>query len=313
VWRLADEQHGVVAWRQLLELGLERRSIQHRVSRGRLHRVHRGVYAVGRPELTQRGKWMAAVLACGRGAALSFDGAAALWGVRPLRAGPIEIVVPVSSGRRRSSPAVHRRPRMSAEDVTARDGIPVTSLVRTFIDIARRLEPAQLERAVNEADRLDLIDPEALFAALDDHPGQRGTGPLRELLGRHTFRLTDSELERRFLRLAEAAELPMPVTGKRLNGFKVDFYWPHLGLVIETDGLRYHRTPAQQTRDKLRDQAHTAAGLTALRFTHEQVRFEAGHVRETLRTVAMRLEEGWTDGPGATHAPPGGLDGQRPA
>ena len=169
----------------------------------------------------------------------------------------------------------------------------MTSLVRTFIDIARRLAPAQLERAVNEADRLDLIDPEALLVSLDDYTAQRGTGPLRELLGRHTFRLTDSELEHRFLRLIVAAKLPMPVTGKRLNGYKVDFYWPHLGLVVETDGLRYHRTPAQQARDRLRDQAHTAAGMTPLRFTHEQVRFEARYVHETLRAVAMRLEEGW--------------------
>ena len=146
---------------------------------------------------------MAAVLACGRGAALSFESAAALWGLRPARPGPIEIVVPVSSGRRRPPLVVHRRPRMSSKDVTVRDDIPVTSLVRTFIDIARRLEPAQLERAVNEADRLDLIDPEALLVSLEDHTAQRGTGPLRELLGRHTFRLTDSELERRFLPLVE--------------------------------------------------------------------------------------------------------------
>lgn len=275
-----------------MELGLSAQSIQHRLSKGRLHRIERGVYAVGRPDLTQRGRWMAAVLACGRGAALSFDSAAAFWGIRPARPGPIEIVVPVSSGRRRPPLVVHRRPRMHPKDVTVRDDIPVTSLVRTFIDIARRLDPARLERAVNEADRLDLIDPETLFAALDDYTGQPGVGKLRELLGRHTFRLTDSELERRFLRLIE--RLPMPVTGKRLNGFKVDFYWPHLGLVVETDGLRYHRTPAQQARDKLRDQAHTAAGLTALRFTHEQVRFEARYVRETLRAVATRLEEGWS-------------------
>jgi very-short-patch-repair endonuclease len=293
-----------------MELGLSAQSIQHRLSKGRLHRIERGVYAVGRPDLTQKGRWMAAVLACGRGAALSFDSAAALWGIRPLRAGPIEIVVPVSSGRRRPPLVVHRRPRMPAEDVTLRDRIPVTSLVRTFIDIARRLEPGQLERAVNEADRLDLIDPETLFAALDDHTAQRGTGPLRELLGRHTFRLTDSELERRFLRLIEAAELPTPVTGKRLNGFKVDFYWPHLGLVVETDGLRYHRTPAQQVRDKRRDQAHAAAGLTSLRFAHEQVRFEARYVRETLRAVATRLEEGWTD---ASGVPPAGPDASRSA
>jgi very-short-patch-repair endonuclease len=256
---------------------------------------------------------MAAVLACGRGAALSFGGAAALWGVRPVHAGPIEIVVPVSSGRRRSSLVVHRRPRMTAEDVAVRDGIPVTSLVRTFIDIARRLDGPQLERAVNEADRLDLIDSEGLFAALDDHPGQRGTGPLRDLLGRRTFRLTDSELERRFLRLVEAAGLPVPVTGERLNGFKVDFYWPQLGLVVETDGLRYHRTPAQQARDHLRDQAHIAAGMTPLRFTHEQVRFEARYVRETLRAVVVRLEEGWTGEAAAAPTGSAAPDGPRSA
>jgi len=113
---------------------------------------------------------------------------------------------------------------------------------------------------------------------------------LRELLDQRTFRLTDSELERRFLRLVGDAGLPMPLTGKQLNGFKVDFYWPHLGLVVETDGLRYHRTPAQQARDRLRDQAHLAAGLTPLRFTHKQVRYEPGYVRLTLLAVADRLE-----------------------
>jgi very-short-patch-repair endonuclease len=147
-----------------------------------------------------------------------------------------------------------------------------------------------LERAINEADRLELSDPEALFTALEGYTAQPGVGPLRAILGERTFRLTDSELERRFLRLVAVAGLPAPVTGKRLNGFKVDFYWPHLALVVETDGLRYHRTPAQQARDRLRDQAHTAAGATPLRFTHHQVRFEASYVHQTLVAVFRRLE-----------------------
>jgi very-short-patch-repair endonuclease len=79
------------------------------------------------------------------------------------------------------------------------------------------------------------------------------------------------------------------LTGRRINGFKVDFYWPDLGLVVETDGLRYHRTPAQQARDRSRDQAHTAAGLTCLRFTHAQVRYEPEQAEKTLRAVARRL------------------------
>jgi very-short-patch-repair endonuclease len=112
---------------------------------------------------------------------------------------------------------------------------------------------------------------------------------LRAALERRTFVLTDSALERRFVPLARVAGLGPPLTGVRLNGFKVDLYWPELGLVVETDGLRYHRTPAQQARDRLRDQRHTAAGLTPLRFTHAQVAFEPGHVRSVLEAVVRRL------------------------
>jgi very-short-patch-repair endonuclease len=82
----------------------------------------------------------------------------------------------------------------------------------------------------------------------------------------------------------------VPQTGTRLNGFAVDFHWPQFGLVVETDGLRYHRTPAQQARDRERDQAHTAAGLTQLRFTHAQVLREPARVGQTLRAVIRRLE-----------------------
>jgi len=179
---------------------------------------------------------------------------------------------------------------LSRADVTCHKGIPVTNVVLTLIDLACSLGAAQLERAVNEADRLDLIDPSALRAALDAYSGRPGVGRLRELLDRRTFRLTDSDLERLFLPLVSHAGLPLPLTRQRLNGFRVDFLWPSLRLVVETDGLRYHRTPAQQARDHVRDQAHLAAGFTPLRFTHSQVRYEAEHVRSTLRAVARQLE-----------------------
>lgn len=289
-WRLAREQHGVVARRQLLDLGLSEQAIQHRLSKGRLHRVARGVYSVGRPELGQRGRWMAAVLRCGPRAVLSHGSAAALWGIGQERAGSIEISIPVSSVRRRTGARVYRRPNLGPSDVDVRDRIPVTSIVRTLIDLAAQRDGSVMERAINEADRLDLIDPETLFDALESHRGKHGVGPLRALLGERTFRLTDSELERRFLPLAVEAGLPPPLTGQHLNGFKVDFFWPDLGLVVETDGLRYHRTPAQQARDRIRDQAHLVAGLTPLRFTHAQVRFEAGYVRLTLLAVANQLK-----------------------
>jgi very-short-patch-repair endonuclease len=158
-----------------------------------------------------------------------------------------------------------------------------------LVDIAARLNQPQLEAAINRADKRGLVDPETLRSALDRWPRVPGVAVLRKTLDRRTFTLTDSELERRFLPIARAAGLPQPQTGREVNGFKVDFYWPDLGLVVETDGLRYHRTPAQQAKDRLRDQAHTAAGLTPLRFTHAQVRFEPGHVRATLAAVARRL------------------------
>jgi hypothetical protein len=151
------------------------------------------------------------------------------------------------------------------------------------------LPPGELEAAVNEADKLDLVDPEQLGAELQEMVRRPGIAPLRRLLDRDTFVLTDSELERRFLPIAEAAGLPPPLTRQRVNGFKVDFVWPELGLVVETDGLRYHRTAAQQARNRRRDQAHTAAGLIALRFTHAQLRFQPDHARRTLAEVVVRL------------------------
>jgi very-short-patch-repair endonuclease len=233
---------------------------------------------------------MAAVLGCAPGAVLSHGSAAALWGIGRERLGVIEVSTPASSVRQRPGTRLHPRPNLSACDLEERDGIPVTGLVRTLLDQATYLDPPRLERAINEADRLDLIDPEALSHALDAYSGQAGVARLRDVVDRRTFRLTDSELERRFLRLVEKAGLPFPLTGQHVTGFKVDFFWPDLGLVVETDGLRYHRTPAQQTRDQLREQAHLAAGLTPLRFNHAQVRYEQAYVRDTLLAVMRRLE-----------------------
>jgi very-short-patch-repair endonuclease len=295
----------VIAWRQLRELGLGAQAIQHRISTGRLHRVRRGVYAVGRSELTKQGRWMAAVLSAGPGAVLSHGSAAALWGFGRERSGRIEVSVPSGAGRRLRTIDIHRRPGLRTSDVTSHEEIPVTGVVRTMVDIASRMEPSALERAIGEADRLERVDPETLRAALSVYANQNGVGKLRRVLARRSFRLTDSELERRFLRLVEAARLPVPETGVLLNGFKVDFHWPELGLVVETDGLRYHRTPAQQSRDKLRDQAHTAAGLVALRFSHEQVRFEPEHVREVLAATMAEAEARLPRQPegSSTHSP----------
>src|SRR5215218_4661065 len=290
VWDLVDQQHGVVTRRQLLDAGVRSKGIQDRVANGRLHCVARGVYVVGRPELTRRGRWMAATLACGPRAVLSHGSAAALWGIGTESDGLIEISLRAFSARERPGIRVYRRPRLEERDVRVFSKIPVTGIVRTLIDRSSQLDTAGIERTVNEADARNLIRLDDLRAKLAGYPGQWGVGRLRDVIDARTFRLTDSELERRFLRLARDAGLEPPLTGQRLNDFKVDFFWPRLGLVVETDGLTYHRTPAQQGLDRLRDQAHTAAGLTALRFTHEQVRYDEHHVRSTLRATVGQLQ-----------------------
>ena len=231
---------------------------------------------------------MAAVVCCGPHAALSHRSAAALYEIVDPAPAPLEVTVPLRAFRVRPGLRVYRRMLVADECVTV-DGIQVTTVVRTLIDLAQIVTARRLEAAINAADKHDLIDPDRLRSALDDYAGRRGVRLLRQVLDRGTFALTDSQLEREFLPIARSAGLGQPLTGVQLNGFKVDFYWPDLGLVVETDGLRYHRTPAAQARDRLRDQAHATAGLTTLRFTHAQVHHERDRVRKTLATVARRL------------------------
>jgi very-short-patch-repair endonuclease len=287
-WRLAASQHGIVTRRQLLALGYSPRSVEHRVARGRLFPVSLGIYAVGWPALNQKRRWAAAVLAGGEGAALSHRSAAAHWEIGKEREGRIDVSVRRRCELHRPGIRFRGRPTLTAEEIVLRDDIPVTSPVQTLVDLATELGPDPLERAVNEADKRDLVDPEALREELVQFSGQAGIRPLRHLLDKLFFRLSDSDLEIYFRRIVRGAKLPMPESKQHVNGFEVDFFWPELGLVVETDGLRYHRTPSAQTRDARRDRAHVMAGMTPLRFTHYEVRYEPRRVRASLvRTIAM--------------------------
>jgi len=287
-WELVSAQHGVVARRQLLALGFGARSIEHRIERGRLHRVARGVYAVGWPGLNQRRRWMVAVLGCGEGAALSHRSAAALWEIGGERQGRVDISVRRRCELHPPGLRVRGRPTLAAEDIWDRDDIPVTSPARTLVDLATELGPVAVERAVNDADKRDLIDPEALRKALDRYGGEPGIRALRGLLDKLTFHLSDSDLEIYFRPIASSAKLSPPLSKQFVNGFEVDFFWPRLRLVVETDGLRYHRTPSAQARDALRDRTHVIAGMSPLRFTHYEIRYEPRKVRAALvAAVAM--------------------------
>jgi|tagenome__1003787_1003787.scaffolds.fasta_scaffold20888141_2 very-short-patch-repair endonuclease len=283
VWELARRQHGVVSRAQLLERGFGPDAIKHRVARGRLHPVARGVYVVGRRELSRHGRWMGAVLSCGPEAVLSHGSAAALWEIAPERR--LEVAIPLSRRCRRPGIVIHRRSELRA---TTHRGIPVTPPIDTLVDLAATLGPDATEAAINEADKRDLCDPERLREALDQMAPRPGVGALKRILDLRTFTMTDSELERRFLPLARRAGLPDLLTQQIVNGFRVDFFSPELKLVIETDGLRYHRTPAQQARDLIRDQTHSASGLRPLRFSRAQVRYDPAYVEETLAALARK-------------------------
>ena len=159
------------------------------------------------------GRWMAAVLRCGPDAALSHRDAAAHWKIAPVPRADIDVSVPRPGCRRAAGIKVHRRAAgFGQEDVTERNGIPVTRPICTLVDLATCLRPGPLEAAINEADKLDLVNPERLRTALDDITRRPGIGVLRKVLDRRTFVLSDSGLERRFLPIARAAGLPKPWT-----------------------------------------------------------------------------------------------------
>lgn len=169
------------------------------------------------------------------------------------------------------------------------DEIPVTGPAVTLVDLATCLPTGSLEAAINEADHLDRIDPEALRLETDLLSPRQGCRRLRHLLDPATLSLTTTALERLFRPLASEAGLPPPETQVRLGGNRVDFFWAGLGLVVEADSLRYHRTAFKQGADRKRDNAQTSLGLTTLRFTHGQVRYEPDYVKSELRATARRL------------------------
>ena len=282
-WALARKQHDVITGIQLRALDYTRAAIRHRVARGRLHRVYQGVYAVGRRELTREGKWMAAVLACGESAVLSHDSAAAHWGIATPPAIPVHVSV-LEDRRSRDDIRVHRR---STLKTTTHRRIPITTVAQTLIDIAQTWSTSDLEQAVGEADLRGRIGVRALQTAAIN-AGRAGAA-LRAVIDRATFRVTQSELEREFLRLVAEAGLPLPETQRQFGEHRVDFWWSELGLVVEADGGNFHRTSAQQTNDRRREHAHLRAGRTPMRVTHWQIFHEPAETAALLADVVARL------------------------
>lgn len=284
---LATRQHGVVSLAQLTELGLTRQAVALRAKAGRLHRVHRGVYAVGHRDLTIKSRWMAAVLACGPGAVLSHRAALALWELRPRPNGPIDVTSPgFGSHRRKPGIRLHGTRLLPPADVTVVDSIPVTSVARAFLDYARTANSQQIRTAVEAAERLELFDGRAMTELLDRSPG-KATTKLRAVLTEMTDTVpwSRSELERHFLELVREAGLPEPQVNMNVLGDDADFYWPAQRLIVETDSWGFHRSRAQFEEDRRRDTQRALYGLTTIRITQRRIRTERPRVQAELAAL----------------------------
>jgi very-short-patch-repair endonuclease/predicted transcriptional regulator of viral defense system len=286
---LAARQHGVVARRQLEAMGLSQSAIGRQAAAGRLHRIHRGVYAVGHRRLSLHGHWMAAVLAAGPGAALSHASAAALWEIRSTAATRIDVSTPTAAGRaKRPGLRIHRTTKLTQDEVTEHQAIAVTIPARTLIDLASSLPRRALERALDQAEILELFDLQALERVVDAHQGRRGARILAGALAEHQAgtTVTRSALEEAFLALCAAHALERPQVNVRVCNLEVDFYFASKRLVVEVDGYRYHRTRRAFERDRERDAILAATGHRTLRFTHRQVTRRPREVAAAIRSSA---------------------------
>jgi very-short-patch-repair endonuclease len=271
--RIAANQHGIVTAAQAGAAGLSPAGVTRRVAAGRLHRIHRGVYAVGHPRLSMEGGWMAAVLAYGEGAVLSHRSAAELWGIgRPRRASPaagggqttaVDVTVPGIAGKaERAGIRLHRSSTLTARECTRRDGIPVTSASRTLADLRPVLSRAGFAAAVREAEflRLPVGEP---------RPAER----------------TRSELEHRFLALCRRHRLPRPAVNVKVDRYEVDFLWSDRRLVVEVDGWESHRTRSAFEEDRARDARLKLLGYDVLRFTWRQLTVDRPSVARMIRSI----------------------------
>jgi very-short-patch-repair endonuclease len=273
---LADRQYGVVSRAQLLSIGVGESAIQRRIASGRLHRLHAGVYSVGHRVIPREGRWLAAVLRCGEAAVLSHRSAAVLWGIRRGGGDRIEVTSPRAT---RSCAAICRhRAHLAADEVCIRRRISVTTLARTLLDIAAVSSVEAFEASVREAEYRHQLRPRDLSAALERHPGQRGTRTARTCLSR----LGDgpggrvrSRLEAKFAALLAQTDLPKP----RLNALldlrdgklEADCLWPAQRLIVELDGGKAHRTHTAFESDRERDRRLLAAGWRVIRVTWRQL------------------------------------------
>lgn len=272
---MAGRQHGVVSIRQLEgPLGFSQRSVSRAVDSGRLHRIYRGVYAVGRRDLSQHGECLAAVLAIGPGALLSYYSAGWLWGLWNGEPAPFEVTAVVPRHHPAPKGVVrHRARNLVGEDRELLLGIPVTSLARTLLDLAWKLRADQLSRALSRAEELRLFDLDAIHAVIDRNRGHHGAKRLRSALETYEPAFySRSEFERHFVAYLIASGLPRPATGWNELGYELDVYWPELRFGVELDAWETHGTHQAFESDHERDLAFALADIETIRVSERQFR-----------------------------------------
>lgn len=283
---LADQQFGVISRRQLLAAGLSGRQIERRLQAGRLHPLHRGVYAWGRQGVIRRGHWLAAVLAYGEGAVLSHLSAGTLWGLIGPSRGLVDVTSP--GGRPgRVGIALHRG-LVDGDERSVNARIPVTAVPRTLVDLAGVLDERRLGRAFEEADRLRLLDMGALTLACDRAKRRRGIGNLRRLIEEaRAPSYPRSPLENRFVEFyrGHLSDLPEPLFNVLILDHEVDAYWPKHRLAVEMDSWEFHHHRAAFEEDRARDAAFQAAGYRVIRLTHRRLKREPAVIAAQLRAL----------------------------
>jgi predicted transcriptional regulator of viral defense system len=281
---LAARQHGVISLPQLQSAGLTASAVRNRVAAGKLQRLHQGVYVVGLAKPSREARYIAAVLACGPGAALSHRSAADLLGLRRCSRPTIEVTAPRRTGKSRPAIEVHRATGLEPRDVTYVNGIPCTTVARTLLDLAETLDQTALERTIERAETLKIFDLTAVVDVLNRAGNRKGAKTVRAALSSYLPEpaFTRSELEKRFLALCKEAGVPKPKVNTFGDGKEVDFRWPDVRLIAEVDSLRHHGTRAAFERDRRRDQELTMNGWRVVRFTWRQVVGDPEAVAATL-------------------------------
>jgi len=283
---LAHRQHGVVSVGQLHALGLSKSTIEKAVAAGRLHRLDRGVYAVGHTNLSLHGRCLAAVFACGPGAVLSHHSAAWLWGLARWVPAPFHVTGPVAR-RPRLPVRIHRTRRLADTDWTLVEEIPVSTVPRLLLDLAACIKPKSLDRLLERSEDLGLFDLRAVEELLAHTVGHRGHKRLRKATALYQpTSFTRSQLERRFLELCVQTGLPRPRMNYVEEGFELDAYWPEHRFAVELDVFETHGTRAAFERDRKRQEDLLLAGIEITRVTGPRLEREP---HEVIARVARLL------------------------